>query len=65
MENVWMQIFEQRAALFFSNQEAGTTYNVSGQLHSNNSSNLEYSWLMNNHHVEKKLQNPFQSSSVE
>lgn len=49
-----MQIFEQRVALFFSNQEAGTTYNVSGQVHSNNSSNLEYSWLMNNHHAEKK-----------
>lgn len=50
--------------LFFSNQEAGSTYNVSGQLHSNNSSNFEYSWLMNNRDVEKKLQNPFQSSSV-
>ena len=37
MENVLMQIFEQRIPLVFSSQEAGITYNVSGQMHSNNS----------------------------
>lgn len=41
-----MQVFEQRIPLFFSNQEAGITYNVSGQMCSNNSSNFEYSWLV-------------------
>lgn len=46
MENVSMQTFEQRIPLFFSSQEAGVTYNVSGQMHASNSSNFEYSGLV-------------------